>query len=159
LYPQRRGGAAQPAVVAGEPDGLSKRPQVLDRSKMERVESPDRGREGIDGPGKHLRSQFEESHASEQLADGIAMRTSKAAAVDTCPELILEEATGDHRLLPKFRRRLAVLGEQLREGHRGVEIDQRSARSRSSSASSSLSGARGVRGGGPEPPTAGLRLP
>src|SRR6266498_3813361 len=67
--------------------------------------------------------------------------------MDSCPDLVLEKATGDQRLLPQIQRRLPVFGKKLRESDRRVEIDQRSARSRSSSPRSSSSGATGSLGG------------
>src|SRR6266508_5698079 len=117
---------------------------------MKRVERPHRHRERFERPRQDRRRQLQEGQAGQQLVHVLAVGRGQAHRVDPRPYLVLEQAAG-HKgsRRPERDRGMPILREQLGQGDRCVDVDQRSARSYSSSFRTELKVATGRRGGGP----------
>lgn len=122
----------------------------------------DEGVERSDRLGKRLQStrqnrqgELNKRDPSQQSSCFVAMGAGELTHVDARPNLVLDQPTGNQRLLAERFRRNSVFSEKLRERHRCIEIDQRSLRSSSSSCLSLRKGITGLRGGTPLAGSAG----
>ena len=148
--PQGTGRIKKSGIVASEWGRLPMLPEESDRGQMEGIEGPDWVGERLQGPCEYRRREFNKGNATQEGTHLICVGSGKLACVNPSPELILDQAAGDQRLLPKARRRQAVFRQKMGERNRSVKIDHRSLRSCSSSRSRSRNNITGLRGGGPE---------
>jgi putative ABC transport system substrate-binding protein len=149
------GTTSQPLVIAGKNDGLSLAAEKFHRSQMKSVQSSNWLGKRFQRSNEHGWSHLDEREATQQRARFVGVRSRQFARVNPSPDLILDEPAGDERLLPESFRRLAVFRQEMSEGNRGVEINQRSLRSCSISFSSLRKDITGLRGGGPDAASAG----
>ncbi len=138
----------KPVVVAGEGYGLALFEEKVHRCQMEGIQRPNRLWKGFQGPREHGRRKLDQGQATEQRTHLIGMRAREFSRVNSSPDLVFDEPTGDQRFAPQSFRRRAVLGQKMRQRHRGIEVDQRSLRSSSSSFCSLRKVVTGLRGGG-----------
>src|SRR6266545_487194 len=122
---------------------------------MQGVERPHRHRKWLQCPAEHRRRELEEGNTTDQSTCLLAVRLAETARVEPVPHLVFEQTAGYQRLLPQRLGRYAVLGQQLGERHRAVEVDHRSSRSCCSSRIRSSNGPTGLRGGGGPPASVG----
>ena len=108
-----------------------------------------RRRKGLLRALKDKRMHLHDRDSCEVVAYGFAMGRPKPARMNANPGLVMKQPAGDQWLRPEPRWGCAVLGQQVGEDDRRVDVDQRSCRSRSSSFKTSFKGATGIRGGGP----------
>src|SRR5437867_586405 len=162
VYPDadRPGGGDEAVVVTGHRGVLTKPPQEIHRSQVQSVERAHGRGKGLEGARQHRARELEKGDAGEQEARRLTVRGAQAARMQPCPQLVFEQAARDERLLPELRRGPPVLGQELSQGHRRVEIDHRTSRSARSSATSAASGAAAMLCGGPSaPPNGGVTQP
>ena len=122
---------------------------------MKCVQRSDRPAKRFQCSDKHGRSHLDQREATQKRARFAGMRSRQLARVNPRPDLILDQPAGDELLLPESFGGLAVFRQEMSEGNRGVEIDQRSLRSCSSSSSNLPKDVMGLRGGGSDPASAG----
>lgn len=122
---------------------------------MKSVERPDIRREGFEGTLEDRGGEFEKSDATDQRPHGLAVRATELSGVNARPGLVLQQPAGDEVLAPQAVGRARVLGEELSERDRSVQIDQRARRSSASSRRSRSREATGLLGGGGPGPSAG----
>jgi hypothetical protein len=115
---------------------------------MERVESPNRLWEGLQGTRKYRRGKLDKGDAVQQSTCLFGMRARKIAPVNAGPHFVFEKTAGNKGLLPELLGRRLVLGEKMCQRYRSIEIDQRSLRSSISWRLSSRNDMIGLRGGG-----------
>ena len=104
---------------------------------MHRIESSHRHRKRLLGAGKYVLSQLEEGHALEHPLQQGAVCRPESSPVDTRPGLVGEQPAGNEPFFPDTPRRRSILGQELGQQHRRVDVDQRSSRSSSRSRRSS----------------------
>src|ERR1051326_8390313 len=97
---------------------------------------------------QHRRFKFNEDKPPNQGSSRITVRSRKSARVDAVPDLVYKQPTGNQNLTPDRLRRRAILGQEMRQGDRRIQIDHRSSRSCCNSRISSPNGMTGFRGGG-----------
>src|SRR5450759_3579506 len=114
---------------------------------MERVERPNGSRKGFEGAFQHRRDQLNDREPGEQGAGVLAVGSAKASGVEPGPDLVLDEAAGHERLRPQPGGGDPVLGEELCERHRRVQVDHRASRSPRRSSSNSARDMIGALGG------------
>src|SRR5215470_3243124 len=145
----------QPLVKAHQGDRLSAGAEEFDRRQMQGVECPHGDRKRLQGAGDDWRRQFDQRHMADQGSRRLAMRWPKAPRVDAVPDLIFEEAAGNHGFAPDRFGRRAILCQQMCESDRTVEIDHWSSRSCCNSFSRSRNAMIGLHGGGLRPASTG----
>jgi len=143
------------AIVAGQPYDLSLLSEKLHRCHMERIQSSDRFRKRFQSPYEDRWREFNESDTAQQGTRLICVRACEFLRMDSSPNFIFKQATGDQLLLPKPIRRRPILCKKVSQGNRGIKIDHRSLRSCSNSRRSLRKDITGLRGGGPAPGRAG----
>ncbi len=112
--PQRAGGGDHAVVVACQGNVLSLFVEKIDRRQMENVESSDGNRKRLQGAGQYGRGEFDQGDPPQQRAHFVGVRTAEFARVDTRPDLVFKEPTGEQVLVPKTFRRRAIFGEEMR---------------------------------------------
>lgn len=116
---------------------------------MESVERPHRNRKWIERPRKDRRGKLDQSDTPDEGPRALTMRPAKTARMQARPYFVFKQATGDQGFAPQAGVRDAILCEDLRQGHRGIDVDQRPSRSARSSDRISSRRATGCRGGAP----------
>ena len=152
---KRAGTISQPLIIAGEGDGLSLAAEKFHRSQMKSVQRSYRFGKRFQRSNEHGRSHLDQREATQQCSRFVGVRSRQLSRVNPSPDLVLNKSAGDERLLPEAFGRRAVFRQKMSEGNRGVEINQRSLRSRSSSFFSLRKEVTGLRGGGVDPVSAG----
>src|ERR1700744_2538991 len=81
----------------------------------------------------------------------VAVRMLELVRIDAIPNLVLKKPARHQLFVPERIWREPIFSQQMRERHRAIEINHRSARSRCKSRKSSSTVMTGRRGGGPRP--------
>ena len=108
-----------------------------------------------------MRGQLEKGDPSEKFRRCVPVGVRESVPVDVRPYFVLEQPTGHKRPGPECVRGTPILGEEMRQCDRGVNVDHRSLLSSSSSVrswSSVMTGA-GARGGPEAGATGGVNQP
>ena len=135
--------------------------QELERCQMEGVKRPNGNRIGLQGAREHRRRQLQQRDPRDKAPSRFSVRISEVARVQPGPDLIFQQPTCHQGLMPKRGRRATILGQEVSDRYRSVDIDQRSLLSSCSSASSSCNRATGrdVCGGPEVDKTGGVNQP
>src|SRR6266487_633999 len=152
---QSAGRADLPVVITRQCYGLSLLLDEVQRREMKGVERSDRLGKRLQSTRQDRQRELDKRNPSQQSSHFVAMGAGELTRVDARPNLVLDQPTGNQRLLPEGFRRDAVFSEKVRERHRCIEIDQRSLRSSSSSRLSLRKDITGLRGGTPLAGSAG----
>ncbi len=153
--PEGTGRINKSAIIAGKRYDLSLLSEKVNGCQMEGIQGPDWLWERLQHPCEYRRSRFNKSNTTYEGTHMVAVGWGKPARVNPSPDLVLEQAAGDQRLLPKPRWWQSVFRQEMSEHNRGIEIDHCSSRSCFSSRSRSRRDITGLRGGGPTAGRAG----
>src|SRR5207249_7660413 len=116
-------------IVAGELNDLALETKEVHRGQMERVESTHGPGKRLERSGQYWRRELDQSDPSQESARLVAIGLGEVACMDSRPQFVLEEAVRGQRLLPQALRWRSILGQELGQSHRGIEVNHRSARS------------------------------
>src|SRR5438067_39392 len=152
----------QAIVKAGQLDAFPAFPKEVRGREMKRIQRGHRDREWLYGTSQYRFRQFDQLHPAKHHASLLAMRSGEPVSMDSVPDLVFEQFTGNQGFRPKPGRRRSRFAEHACERNRAVDVDHRSSRSRSKSANnfSKVRPGTGLPFGGQSGPrTAGLIQP
>ncbi len=101
-------GLGKSLVVACERHDLSPAAEKLNRRKVQGVQRANRRGEGLQGARQNGRSELHQSKASNESSRGLPVGRTEFPRVNSRPNLVLEQTTGNQRLLPELRGRYLV---------------------------------------------------
>ena len=91
--------------------------------------APPRTLVGPPGSGLPIRPDTPRTEPEPELPHVVAMTCAQPSGVDAVPDFEFEQTAGDERaFLPERRLRKSILGQQLGEDDRAVDVDHGSAR-------------------------------
>ena len=156
-----QGRLCHPLVVACKQDDQPLTAQKVHRRQMQRVERAHGLGKGQQRTAENLLRQLEQADPIDEPARRATVRCRGAVGMDSIEDFNFEQTAGYERLRPECIGRETILGKELRENDRAIQIDQRSARLASSSRKSRPSFIVGRRGGSRErgPDLAGAKRP
>src|SRR5215471_6889258 len=120
------GNIDQPVVITREGYCLSVFLKKFHRREMERLQSSYWFWKRLQSTRQHRRGKLDQSQTTQKRTHFVSMRAGELACMNPRPNFVLDQPAGYQRFLPKRFGRDAAFGENMRERHRGVEIDQRS---------------------------------
>lgn len=135
-------------VVTGELDGQSLSPQKMETCQMQGIKGANWMGKNVQGTFEDSGCQLQQSDATDDSASRITMGFVKIACVQSSPDLVLDQASGDKSCAPKSVRRAIILGQKVSESHGSAYVDHRSLRSPSNSAPTSFNAILGSGTGG-----------
>ena len=78
-------GGGEALVIGREAGALAEAAQEVDRREVQGIERPECRRKGLERSCQYGRGEFEECHASQELANVVAMARRQPATVDPIP--------------------------------------------------------------------------